>query len=87
MIAQLQLELGDRSSRVPWGGKNPRDLTRARLGVILKARAREERERISVDPWQIDMFSEGRRRGPRYEGAPLLVPLSREKRDGETEIH
>jgi len=76
--AQLELDLNDVRVRIPWSGRSPRGLTRARLAFIFKAQAREKRER-SWDSAQLDLFPRAPKKAPWvYQGAPLLSPLRRQ---------
>jgi len=76
VMAQLEMDLVDVRLRIPWEGRSPRDLTRVRISLSLK----RERQGREVDPRQFDLFDRRvggiGRRGPLYEGAPLLVPLA-----------
>jgi len=60
-------------SKLPWGGRSPRALTRGHLGVILKAQA-EKSVSDFVDPDQLEIWVPVKR-APRYAGAPTLLPL------------
>jgi len=68
---------------VPWDGRSPRGLTRARSALSLK------RERqghgVHLDPAQLDFFrrqsqATKRKRPPPAEGASLLLPLKKGRR-------
>ncbi len=73
MIARLELGL---YPGVPWDGRSPRVLTRARLGVILNPRGGEKHERFFVDPCQLEMFREAiTPPTPIWGGSPSLLPL------------
>jgi len=59
---------------IPWGGVSPRALTKGFKKFSLKAQA--VKRMIAVfDPEQCDLFVVSKNVGPRYSGAPLLLPL------------
>jgi len=70
-----QLEL-DLFPGEPWNGRNPRELTRAHLGVIFKPRGAED-DRHFCDPLQRDLFHELVENVPPHVwgGTPSLLPL------------
>jgi len=72
--AQLELGLDDVRLKIPWGGRSPRDLTRAGIALFLK-RERQKDDRFFVDPDQVEFELAGKKGPPRYEGASLLIPL------------
>jgi len=72
-----QLELFEamalEESRLPWGGKSPRGLTRG-SGVLYSRREPREDACCFADVNQVDMFRRRLKKAPwRYEGAPLLI--------------
>ncbi len=76
---QLELPLKMRvssvaSTREPWGGRSPRDLTRVGLGIILKPRGQKSiSDLLSA---QLDLFDVADEDAPSlWEGAPTLLPL------------
>ncbi len=58
---------------VVWEGQSPRGLTRARLAVILKAQAEKSMGEFERSHRLLEQLE--REKGPRYAGAPTLVPL------------
>ncbi len=80
MISREQLTLALDYGGVPWYGASPRVLTRAHLGVILKAGAGEKDDRFFFDPDQFELFPVVKRKPPPSEGAPTLIPLPWEVR-------
>jgi len=56
---------------LPWQGRSPRGLTKARKVVFLRREPLKD-ERFFVDPDQIDLFPAAIKGPPRYEGAPSL---------------
>ncbi len=84
MIPGEQLELfegGPVSSRIPWGGRSPRALTRVALGLILKAQAAKSIG-VTADPGQFEIWPERSKGGPLYEGSAPLLPLPWEGKNG-----
>ena len=84
-LPEEQLELGLFRGE-PWGGRSPRGLTRAHLGVILKPRGKKSMSAIP-DPMQLELplgyksiRKKGRVAGP--SGALTLLPLPWEVSDG-----
>ena len=71
---QREFELDDVRLVLPWGGRSPRELTRARVSFIFKAGAVKKRERIR-DPRQLDLFERAVEGPFVYEGVPLLFGL------------
>ena len=74
---QLELALDDvRLQRrvAPWGGRSPRELTRAHRRFTLKAQAAKSMGDVFRDVAQLALFElvEG---PPLYRGAPLLFEL------------
>jgi len=74
---QLVLALEDDVRVVPWDGRSPRSLTRARLALFLRREPQKD-ERFFVDPCQRDLFRAAIQGPPRYGGAPLLLPFDQE---------
>ena len=76
MIAQLDLwqHQLDEAADLPWGGRSPRALTRVQLSVFLRREPQKD-DRFFVDLDQLDLFHAAKKRPPRYEGAPSLLPL------------
>ena len=74
MSGQLQLQLSDRRTVVPWDGRSPRDLTRGRM-LLFSRREPQKPERFFIDGNQGDLFPAAIRGPLEYRGAPLLVPL------------
>ncbi len=71
-MAQLELDLDDVRRRVPWGGVQPRVLTRGYAQFIFKAQA-VKKTSDSVDADQLPLFPGLVRKAPWvYQGAPLL---------------
>ena len=56
---------------LPWQGRSPRGLTRARLSVIFKPEA-QKHERFFVDLDQFDLFRAAITEFPWYRGASCL---------------
>ena len=76
----MQLDLWQAAvDALPWGGRSPRDLTKARNALFSK---REEAKTLVVmpDPRQVDMFDAAIKGSPEYQGAPLLFPLALHER-------
>ncbi len=64
-------------ARVPWGGRSPRGLTRAALGVILKPQGEKSTsEFVSCD--QLEFWTTDVECPFVYKGAPLLLELGGE---------
>ena len=60
-------------ARVPWGGRSPRSLTRARIALFLRREPQKD-ERFFVDVNQIDLFRRRQKKAPLgTRGAPLLL--------------
>jgi len=68
---QLELALDDVRVLIPWQGRNPRGLTKARMSLYLSQEAQKSMREF-VDPEQGDLF---KRPSPLYEGAVPLLPL------------
>ncbi len=77
VLAQLELEVAHRDESLPWGGRSPRGLTKARKGLFLR---QEPPKSVSefADPDQIEMFAQRQIR-PLYEGPAPLLPLPWER--------
>ncbi len=67
-------------SRLPWGGRSPRDLTRARKALFSSQGAQKSvSELVATD--QLELFPEATKGAPaEYAGAPLLLPVKRRVR-------
>ncbi len=74
---QLALALFDKRVTIPWEGRSPRDLTRARMTLFSSQEAQKSMSEF-VDPAQCE-FGFLTEKGPRRVSprAPLLVPLKR----------
>ena len=71
---QLELALDDVRVKIPWAGRSPRDLTRARSPIFLSQEAQKSvSDLIYVD--QLELLPEAVKEGPPFRGAPLLIPL------------
>ncbi len=77
---QFELGLGDLRVMIPWDGKSPRDLTRARIALFSK-RERQKDDRFFVDSVQYDLFLAAIPGRLQYGGAPSLLPLPRGRGD------
>jgi len=72
----MQYDLFLEVAVLPWGGRSPRDLTKARISLFLRREPQKD-ERFFVDPDQIDMFRRRQKKSPQYGGSPTLLPLPR----------
>jgi len=71
----LQLDLWPEwLASLPWGGRNPRDLTRVHQGIIFKPEAKKD-ACSSVDPRQLELKLPGTNAPWQYHGAPLLKEI------------
>ncbi len=60
---------------IPWGGRSPRDLTRARNSPIFKAQAEKSMRDFVSDENQYDLWLPVKKGPLVYRGAPLLKDL------------
>jgi len=72
-MAQLDLWPSE-VSRIPWGGRSPRSLTRANLSLFLRREPQKD-DRFFVDPNQYDLIRAAIPGRPQYGGAPLLLEV------------
>jgi len=73
----LEVGGGKASSELPWGGRSPRGLTKARERFIFKARAEKSVSDFVRDEGQYDLWLPMTKVPWKYQGAPSLLPLPR----------
>ncbi len=78
---QLELSLGDVRLKIPWEGRSPRDLTRSAMALYSSHGA--EKSVSDFDRFgQLEIWPAGKKAGPQYLGAPLLLSLGGGNSDG-----
>jgi len=73
MYEQLELRLGDVQKVVPWGGRSPRDLTRAKKVLFFNREGQRTTDLFGSG--QLDLFGDAITKRPPYGGASTLLPL------------
>jgi len=63
------------ASKLPWGGRSPRALTRGYKRFILKPRAKKSVSDFVSDENQYDLWLPVKKAPFVYDGAPSLLPL------------